>query len=226
MLLREAQEAADRLVEVTAGLRGGQRLGQGGERLRIDIVGVVHRRGWGLGVGGWGLGGEEGPGAGVVRAGGEEDLEADVLDEVRRAGIPTEELVEDAAGARGVRPVEADIHVVHGVGQRADREADARGLIGALDREAEGILPGDEGAGEAGVVAEDVGDALLEGGRGEQRAAGDRQESGLGRGGGAHGGGHRKEEKGRMLVFRHRGAHSPKGGSFETEGGISVRSGF
>jgi hypothetical protein len=29
-----------------------------------------------------------------------------------------------------------------------------------------------------------------------------------------------------MLVFRHRGARSPKGGSFETEGEIGVRSGF
>jgi hypothetical protein len=29
-----------------------------------------------------------------------------------------------------------------------------------------------------------------------------------------------------VLVFRHRGAQSPKGGSFETEGGIWVRSGF
>lgn len=179
-----------------------------------------------MGVGGWGLGGEEGPGADVIGAGGEENLEADILHKVRRAGVPAEELVEDSAGVRGVRPVEADIDVVHGVGQGADREADARGLIGALDREAEGFLPGDEGAGEAGVVAEDVGDAFLEGGRGEQRAAGDREEAGLGRGGGAHRGGHRKEGKGSVLVFGHRGARSPKGGSFETEGEIWVRSGF
>ena len=146
-------------------------------------------------------GGEElfGPGddnrLGLVGVGAAEDLEGELIDDVRH------EQVEQEAGELRVLLMEGEFDAVDLVGQAEDREAEAGGLIDALDAEAKSLLARDEGADQSLVLAEERLDALPEGGLGEQRPGGDADEGGGGSGRHKHGGTHKRGSERGLVYF-------------------------
>ena len=127
--------------------------------------------------------------------GAAEDLEGELVDDVRH------QQVEQKAGEFSILLMEGEFDAVDLVGQAEDREAEAGGLVDALDAEAEGLLARDEGAAEALVLAEERLDALPEGGLGEQRPGGDGDEGGGGQGRHEHGGTHKSGHERGLVCF-------------------------
>ncbi len=117
--------------------------------------------------------------------GATEDLEGKLIDDVRH------EQVEQEAGELRVLLMEGEFDAFDLVGKAEDREAEAGGLVDALDAEAKGLLARDEGAQQALVLAEERLDALAERGLGEQRPGGDGDEGGGGGGDHGRGGTHK-----------------------------------